>query len=433
MPWRNYVPKDTCNMSGVTPTTIVLGGHIDHGKSTLIGRLMVETGAVSKDHLEKVEKNCAQTGRQFQYAYFLDALEAEQKNNITIDTSQVQLPIHGRPFTFIDAPGHWEYLKNMVTGASQAHAALFLVDALDGIRDQSRRHAAVLRLLGIRNIVVAINKMDLISWSRERFLELQDELEEMFAGSDLLPNSWIPISAYHGDNVATNSSRTPWYEGPSLLEILKTIGKETARPNLPLRISVQDVYEKNTVVGRVSSGEFRRGDQVLIWPEGRKGQITEIKTWPNTDAKVFARAGESIAIVTDADGKIVRGNVITGIEEPPRVTKSVQVSLFWMGRHPLKTFPKKKYILKVATQSTAAVPVRIHQVYDYGQRDSLASPSTSIVRRFEFARVELSLDQPMVFDDFSLIPEFGRFVLMDGSNVVGGGIIDGEQSQEVGP
>jgi len=411
-------------MQQSSQTTVVLGGHIDHGKSTLLGRLLVETGAISQDRLDRVDRNCKSKGQRFQYSYLLDALEAEQKNNITIDTSQVRLSIGERPFTFVDAPGHREYLKNMVTGASQAHAALFLIDAIEGIQDQTRRHAAVLRLLGIQDVIVIFNKMDLAQWSEERFLELQKQSQDLFNDFDCQPNWWIPVSAYYGDNISKQSTEMRWYQGPHLFEVLTSIAEPAPNPSLPFRLPVQDVYGE-TVVGQITSGEVKIGDKIQLWPNQATGTIARFENWPITSKHTSAQAGQSIALKLEGIPTIERGQIITHTSNPPQISTTIDVSLFWMGKTPLTLDNRsQKYKFKLATQSALATPTFIHQVFDGNDIKNGYIEDNRQVKQFDFSRLRLQLDQPLAFDHFSKIPELGRFVLMNGSEVVGGGIIE---------
>lgn len=278
---------------------IVIVGHVDHGKSTLIGRLFYDTGSLPEERYREIERTCREQGREFEFAYLMDALEEEREHNITIDTAQTFFHTEKRPYIIIDAPGHKEFLKNMVTGAASADAAILLVDGAEGVREQTRRHAYILSLLGLRQVAVAVNKMDLVGYGAERFREVEEEIRRFLRSVGIVPSCVVPISAREGDNIASSSTRMPWYTGPTLLAALDSFQPPREAAGMPLRFPVQDVYvwdRKRIYAGRVESGEVSPGTRVRFTPSGKKSRVRSVETW-NHPSLARAAAGEWKSVV----------------------------------------------------------------------------------------------------------------------------------------
>ena len=300
--------------------TITAIGHVDHGKSTLLGRLLSETGAVPKERRASAEARAAELGRPFEYAFLLDALQEEQAKNITVDLSRFRFRTRRCDFTVIDAPGHKEFLKNMVSGAASADAVILLVDASEGLRDQSRRHAYLLRLLGIRQIVVAVNKLDLAGYDRGVFEGRRREIESYLGELGLAPTYTIPVAAALGENVTRASLHMPWNEGPTLLEALEALEPAGTPDHLPLRFPVQDVYRsdgRQIAVGRLEAGRLHAGECVQFWPSElpRAGAIRR-----PADGRIrsTALAGESIALAIPEGVALDRGEIGARVLAAPR-------------------------------------------------------------------------------------------------------------------
>src|SRR5579883_3136400 len=276
---------------------VVTVGHVDHGKSTLIGRIFYDTNSLPEGKVEAIQKACAAEGMEFEYAFLLDALLEEQEQNITIDTTQLPFKTEKRGYVIVDAPGHKEFLKNMITGAASADAAVLLIAANEGAREQSRRHGYLLSLLGIRQVAVAVNKMDLAGYSQETFEQIKAEYTEFLKQIGLEATRFIPVSARNGDNIQRRASDLmPWYQGPTILEALDEF--EVARPSedLPLRFPIQDVYrfdERRILAGRIETGSLKVGDHLVFSPGDKTGVVKSIERW-NGPGRDFAVAGESI-------------------------------------------------------------------------------------------------------------------------------------------
>ena len=283
--------------TGTPRLKIVFVGHVDHGKSTLIGRILTETGSLPDGKIESLRKACAAQGQPFEYAFVLDALSEEQEQNITIDTTQIQFRSARRDYVIIDAPGHQEFLKNMITGAANADAAVVVIAADEGVREQSRRHGQLLSLLGIREVIVAVNKMDLAAFAEDRFRQIEREYAAFLQDLGLTARAFIPLSASSGENVTTDGgSAMPWFSGTNLLEALDKLDVPSSAAELPLRFPIQDVYRvdnRRIFAGRIESGTIRIGDQLVFSPHNKTARVATIERWA-APATEFACAGESI-------------------------------------------------------------------------------------------------------------------------------------------
>ena len=283
---------------------IVIVGHVDHGKSTLVGRLLHETGSLPEGKLEMLKAVSRRRGMPFEWSFLLDALQTERDQGITIDTTQIRFRTNSRDIVLIDAPGHAEFLRNMITGASQADAAVLIIDALEGVRDQTRRHGYLLHLLGIRQVSVVVNKMDRVDFSAARFQEISDEISAHLTGLGVTPSSVIPISARDGDGVATLTPRIGWYGGPTVVAALDAL--EPARPleALPLRLPVQAIYkfdDRRIVAGRIESGHLSAGEEIVIMPAGKIAKIRTVESWPVTPVAGKQGTGRSVGITLDRE------------------------------------------------------------------------------------------------------------------------------------
>ena len=401
---------------------IVIVGHVDHGKSTLIGRLFYDTGSLPEERYREIEATCRVQGRTFEFAYLMDALEEEREQNITIDTAQTFFKTPLRPYIIIDAPGHKEFLKNMVTGAAAADAAILLVDGAEGVREQTRRHAYMLSLLGLRQVAVAVNKLDLVGYQRDRFLEVEEEIRGFLRSVGLVPSYVIPISAREGDNVASSSERMAWYNGPTLLTALDSFSPAREISGLPLRFPVQDVYVesgKRLYAGRVESGAVRTGDRLVFSPSGKKAVVRSVEKWKEP-ALPEASAGECVGITFTEELFVERGEVLAEEEEAPPSAREIEASLFWLGNSPLRL--SGRYILKLATAEVDVVVSAITERIDSSSLEVIERHAGR-VENLEVANVTFSLQHPIAADPFEENPRLGRFVVAEGEFVAGGGIV----------
>ena len=255
---------------------VVIVGHVEHGKSTLVGRLFHDTGMLPEGKFEAIDEMCRRRGMPFEWAFLMDSLKAERDQGVTIDTSQIWFNHAEREYVLIDAPGHREFIRNMVTGASNADAALLLIDADQGVRSQSRHHGYLLQLLSVRQVAVVVNKMDLIGWDQERFRAIESEYRNYLEGLGVTPTCVIPISARDGDNIATASDNLAWHSGPTVLGALAGFAPPVGNDDAPLRLPLQDVYkfdDRRIFAGRIESGRFSVGDELLFSPSNRTAHV----------------------------------------------------------------------------------------------------------------------------------------------------------------
>jgi bifunctional enzyme CysN/CysC len=412
-------------VSAETPRLkIVFVGHVDHGKSTLIGRILHDTHSLPEGKLEQIQQACAEEGLEFEYAFALDALLEEQAQNITIDTTQIPFRTATRRYVIIDAPGHKEFLKNMITGASTADAAVLVIAANEGVSEQSRRHAYLLRLLGVRQLLVVVNKMDLVDYSEERFRTIEEEYRNFLASLQLAADMFIPASAKEGVNVAKRAANNlRWYSGPTVLDALEQIDQPQPLADQPLRFSVQDVYrfdERRIIAGRIESGTLRVGDEIVFSPANKSSVVASIETW-KTPTRECAITGDAIGITLGEQIFVERGNVGSHLADAPIETNRVRADVFWMAQAPLRK--GNSYTLRLASQEVKCQVVAIEEVMDSSTLE--VSRGERDVARNEVARVTLQTRAPLVVDNHERIPQLGRFVLMDENRICGGGTVFG--------
>jgi bifunctional enzyme CysN/CysC len=414
------VPASTERMS------IVVAGHVDHGKSTIIGRLLADTGSLPLGKLEAVRASCERNAKPFEYAFLLDALKDEQAQGITIDSARVFFRSAKRHYIIIDAPGHIEFLKNMVTGASRAHAAVLVIDAREGVRENSRRHGYMLSMLGLRQIAVVVNKMDLVDFNREVFEAIRSEYEGFLSRLRVEPSSFIPVSGFHGHNITRHSAALDWYRGPTLLDTLDAFTTEAPTVDQPFRMPVQGVYkftqhndDRRIVAGTVHTGRLRCGDEVVFYPSGKKSHVRSMEVFNRAPRDEFV-ADEAAAFTLDEQIYVTRGELAArGGERPPLVSTRLRVSLFWLGRNPF--VPQKEYFLKLGTARVPARLEEIHRVIDAAELAS--SEGRECVSRHEVAECTLTLARPLAFDLAEDLAATGRFVIVDDFEISGGGIV----------
>ena len=401
---------------------IVFVGHVDHGKSTIIGRLLHDTKSLPQGIIDRVQKIADETGKNFEYAYLLDAFAEERQQGITIDMTQIKFSTTKRNYLIIDAPGHKEFLKNMISGAANANAAFLVIDAAAGVQEQSRRHAYLLSLLGIKKIFVLVNKMDLVNYSASRFSEVATEIKNFLASIEITPEKIIPVSGFCGDNITVRSENLNWYGDKNLIETLDEI---EISENIfePLRLPIQDVYkfdERRIIAGRIESGKLKVGDRIKIFPEGRETVITEIASWLEKDKKISASAGESVGIIVADEFFNKRGEIITLAETaPPKISNRLRASVFWLGKNSLSV--GKNYKLKLATSEVEVTVEKIIRTVDAATLES--KNISQELKLNDVGEIIFKLKNEIAFDEFGKFQATGRFVLVDGYDVAGGGII----------
>jgi len=399
---------------------IVIVGHVDHGKSTLIGRLLYDTGCLPPDKFSEIERSSEMLGKRVEFAFVMDCLEEERSRGITIDTTQTFFKTSKRRYVIIDAPGHKEFLKNMITGTSQAEAALLIIDSFEGIRDQTRRHAYILSMLGLKQTCVLLNKIDLINYSQDQFLKLKETVTDFLERLNIHPTFILPISAIHGDNVATPSEKISWFNGPTVLQALDTF-KELKVEEKPLRFPIQDIYlmdGQKILVGRVEAGHLVRGEEIYLLPQKKKVVAKGIKKFL-TDDTAMADFEESIGIYLKGRHRVKRGQIMAG-DLSCIISDRIQANIFWMGHTSYRM--GEPLLFRCVTQE---VPCRIEKIFkkfDPASLEVIEEDAISIGGA-EVATIMIQLEDQVVVDPFNDIPEMGRFVLEKEGIPAAGGII----------
>jgi bifunctional enzyme CysN/CysC len=410
---------------GAHALRIVIVGHVDHGKSTLVGRLLHDTGSLPEGKFEQIQAVCRRRGMPFEWAFLMDALQAERDQNITIDVSQIWFRSQVRSYVIIDAPGHKEFLKNMVTGAASAGAALLLIAANEGVQEQSKRHAYLLSMLGVDQVIVLINKMDLVNYSEAVFQEIEKEYREFLGRLGIRPIRFIPISARDGVNLAAPSKDVAsWYTGPTLLRALDQLPSPEAEADGPLRFAVQDVYrfdERRIIAGRVESGTMRVGDPIVFSPNNKTSTVASIERW-SAPLKDSASAGESVGLILSEPIFVERGNIGSHDTKNPIEAKRFRARVFWMGDRPLSI--GKRYNVKLLTQEIECELISVDRVIDATSLETFSGSRFSVVKN-EVAEVTIQARAPLVMDNHDRIDTTGRFVIVDERDVAGGGIVFG--------
>lgn len=412
---------------------IVIVGHVDHGKSTVVGRLLADTNSLPEGKLEAVKKECQRTGKPFEYAFLLDALSDEQDQGITIDTARSFFKTSKRDYIIIDAPGHIEFLKNMISGAARAEAAVLIIDAKEGVRENSRRHGYILSMLGIRQVIVCVNKMDLVNRDQPHFEKIEKEYREFLnqVGS-VVPMHFIPVSAVNGENLAARSDKMGWYKGPTLLEALDQFQKAPPKSDRALRMPVQAVYkftnhgdDRRIIAGRIDSGRAKVGDKVVFFPSNKSSTVKSIEAF-NATRRDEIDAGWSTGFTLSEEIFVTRGEIMSHENTAPLVSTRFRANLIWLGKKPFVS--GRDYKLKIHTQ---AQPVRIHKIHkviDASEAGSMLQKQQ--VDRHDVADLVLETRQPIAFDPVGENELTGRFVIVDGYDIAGGGIIISAEKDE---
>ena len=409
---------------------IVVVGHVDHGKSTVIGRLLADTGSLPQGKLAQVQAMCERNARPFEYAFLLDALKDEQSQGITIDTARCFFKTPKRDYIILDAPGHIEFLKNMVTGAARAEAALLVIDAKEGVQENSRRHGYLLSMLGIRQIVVLVNKMDLVGFNLSVFEDIRNEYSRFLGEIGLHPMGFVPIAARVGVNLI---HKADWYEGLTAVEYLDSFEKEARKDDKPFRFAVQDVYKfteegdaRRILAGTVETGSVQVGDPVIFLPSGKKSVVKSIESF-NKPSHAAASAGQAVGFTLREELYVRSGEIMCKATETPALVGSqFRAHIFWLGKAPL--IHGKKYKLKLAS---ARMPVYLSEVCRVLDASDLKEEKgKNELERHDVGECVLETVKPLAFDLSEQIEGTGRFVIVDNFEIAGGGVILDSVSSE---
>lgn len=405
-------------------------GHVDHGKSTLTGRLLYETGAVDEHTIEQYRKEAEAKGKAtFEFAWILDRLKEERERGLTIDIAHQKFETDKYYFTIVDCPGHKDFVKNMITGTSQADAAVLVVDAKDGVMEQTKEHIFLARTLGVNQVIVAINKMDAVNYSKERFEEVKKDVEELlklvgFKSENII---FVPVSAYHGDNVTKKSDKMPWWDGPTFIEALNML-KEPEKPiDLPLRIPVQDVFSITGVgtvpVGRVETGRLRKGDKVIFNPPGKVGEVKSIEMHhePIEEAIPGDNIGWNVRGI--AKTEIRRGDVCGHPDKPPTVAEEFTAQIVVL-QHPSAIAPGYTPVFHAHTAQVACRITEILKKLD-PRTGQVIEENPPFIKTGDAAIIRVKPTRPLVIERVKEIPQLGRFAIRDmGMTIAAGVVID---------
>ncbi len=399
---------------------IVIVGHVDHGKSTLIGRLLYDTDSLPEGVFESVKAACESHGAEVEFAYLLDSLEEERKQNVTIDTTQMFFKTLKRDYTIIDAPGHKEFLKNMITGSSLAEAGILIVAGDEGIQEQTKRHAYILSLLGLKQVIVVVNKMDSIGYDKAKFEEIKTGISDFLKKLNIPVEHIIAISAMKGDNIVEKSENLPWYKGLTLLAALDVFETKKSEEDKPLRLPVQDVYkrgDKRILAGTMESGIIKEGQEVKLFPSASTTKVKSIELWNDNSSK--ACAGQSIGVTLTDPLFTDRGEIICSGEDP-KVKEQFEASVFCMSKKPIKV--GERLILKCTTQEVDCVLKKIVGKIDSSTLEKIEGHQDEL-QELEVGDVQIKTDKPLVIENFNNIPGLGRFVIVRDEDTIAGGIL----------
>ena len=400
---------------------LVIVGHVDHGKSTLIGRLLYDTGSLPPDRIREMKRIARGLGRDAEFAHLLDQLEEERQQGITIDTTQVFFRSRSREYVIIDAPGHVEFVKNMITGASRAEAAVLIIDVNEGVKEQTLRHAYILSLLGITQVIVIVNKMDAVGYDENRFNAAKEETEKFFGALGMETTVYIPISALKGENVAKKTGKMPWYKGPTFLQSLGTFTSQEPPKKKPFVMPVQDVYkigDKRITVGRIEAGAVKQFDTIKILPHNQTTKIATIERYPGEISAAYTTW--SIGVTTQDDVFLNRGDIICEENGEPHFVDSFWASIFWLSK---KSFSAhERLTIRCATQETTCTIERIKRRIDSSTFEVIEENADSL-GNLETGEVIIKTKKPIAVKAFRDIQELGRFVLVREGNTCAGGIV----------
>ena len=399
----------------------VIVGHVDHGKSTLIGRLLFDTDSLPPDKMKDVEETSKELGREVEFAFIMDHLKEEREQGITIETTQIFFKTPKQDYVIIDAPGHVEFVKNMITGASQADAALLIIDVQEQVREQTRRHAYILSMLGLDQLIVVLNKMDLVKFKKSVFKHVRKDAKSFLKSIDIQADFYIPICAINGDNITKKSEKMSWYNGPTVLECIDLFKNRPSPQTQALIFPIQDVYkieDKRIAVGRVEAGVIQVGQTIKILPSQQTTKIDTIEKYGENPTQ--GSAGESLGITTESPLFLERGQVICEPGKEPSLTHTFSAHIFWMSRQPFHI--SQRLVLRCATQEVYCSVDCIKKRIDSASL-TLIEDNSDTLQNLEVGEVVIKTEIPIAVETFNRVKELGRFVLVQDQDVCSGGII----------
>ena len=399
---------------------IVIVGHVDHGKSSFIGRLLYDVGEIKNDKLIELKKASKKRGVDFEFAYLLDALRDERDQGITIDTTRIFFKSNKRKYVFIDAPGHKEFIRNMISGASSADIAILIVDVSEGVKQQTKKHTYLLKLLGIEEIIIVFNKMDKINYDEKKFLEIKSELNLFLSNIEVECHSSIPISSKFGDNLIKKCNKMLWYKGKPFIKILDEFQTKKNLLSNHIRFPVQDIYkvgDKRVIVGKIESGRISQGTELLFLPSNEKARVKTLEIWPNADKEYFK--GDSIGFTLDEPIFVDKGNLASDLKTPPKLMNRFEANVFWLSEEKINF--KKKYTMKI---NTGEYEVFINKVKNVLNTDNLELKTNITVSKNDVCELVIHSSHLIPMDDYFFFKTTARFCLLNEMEIVAGGIVD---------
>ena len=406
---------------------LVTIGHVDHGKSTLVGRLLYDSGNVREEDMRKLKELAKELKKEtFEFAFVMDKLKEERERGVTIDIMHTRFDTQKFYFTLIDAPGHRDFVKNMITGASQADAAIAVCSAKEGVQEQTKEHVFLIKVLGVQQVVVAINKMDAVNYDKAKFDEVKGNMEKLLksVGFDTSKIQFIPVSAYIGDNVAKKSTNMPWYTGPTLFEQLDNLKVPESPVDKPLRLPVQDVYSITGIgtvpVGRVETGILKNGMMVVFEPSGAKGEVKSIEMHHEqvNEAKCGDNVGFSVRGVDK--GAIKRGDVLGAVSNPPTVAKEFTAQIIVL-QHPNVITKGYTPVFHIHTSQIACKITEIQKKID-PKSGQVLQENPDFIKAGDAAIVKCVPTKPLVIEKVKDFPPLGRFAIRDMGMTVAAGV-----------
>ncbi len=399
---------------------IVIVGHVDHGKSSFIGRLLYDIGEIQEDKYGELKKASKKRGVEFEFAFLLDALQDERDQGITIDTTRIFFKTKKRKYVFIDAPGHKEFVRNMITGAASADIAILIVDVNEGIQQQTKKHSYLLKLLGFEKVITIYNKMDKVDYAESKFLDIKSKLEKFLSKIGIESYSSIPISSRKGDNIATSSKNTQWYKGFSFVEVLDKFKIQENDKSDLIRFPVQDIYkldDKRIIVGRIESGKIKIGTKLIFLPSNESVSVKTLEVWPK--AKKEYGVGDCIGFTLNDQIFVDKGNMASDTKTPPKLTNRFESKVFWLSKKKISF--NKKYLMKI---NTGEYEVSINQIKNIIDVESLTEQKKLNVEKNDICELVIHSSELIPMDDYSLNKSTSRFCLLDEKEIVAGGIVD---------
>ena len=416
--------RGTCKMTSTLNIQdvpkIVIVGHVDHGKSSFVGRFLHDIGEVSAERVSELRKASEKRGIEFEHAFLLDALQDERNQGITIDTTRIFFKTKMRKYIFIDAPGHKEFIRNMITGAASADIAILIVDVNEGIKQQTKKHTYLLKLLGIESVITIYNKMDKIGYNEKKYNDVKSKLDSFLSRIKVNCYSSIPVSSKFGDNISFKSKNMKWYKGKTFIEELDSYDIDRHVDSKFLRFPVQDIYkigEKRIIVGKLELGKITRGTELIFLPSNEKVKVKTLEAWPKADKEY--KEGDCLGITLSEEIFVDKGNLASDIYKPPKLMNRFESNIFWLSNK--KIFLNKKYFMKI---NTGEYEVTINEVTKIIDTESLDLKKNKNVEKNDICEIVIHSSQLIPIDEYIFNKSTARFCLLDDEEIVAGGIID---------